>query len=233
MNREILQNQYDAEMERKVSLSSAVNVPIVALTVIATATSTMILKLPYSHSAFTYIFISIVAISVAFSGYAVILLFKSLVGHNHAKLPLSRELKEHYEKLISWYREQEEGEESSVQSANQDFEDYFNDCLIEAADINSENNIIRGGYIHEATVNISRALIALFLASPFFLYVKINTEPPVHKIEIINHDQGKIMNDKKQTTTSKPTTSEKPQGPPVKIFKDNSNKSSRGSDKKG
>jgi hypothetical protein len=236
MDSGIFQKQYDFEMTRKNTLSSSLNIPIVALTVLGGAASSMILKYEYSYNISTYIFIAVVSISICFSAYALILAFKSQVGYWHHKIPSSGTLSNYYKDLITWYVAEGSSEEEARVQAESDFDDYLNRKLSEASDANGENNLKRGAYLNEANVKIAIALLFLALSSPFFIYANLTKNESPSKIEIVNPihlkseettmppEENENSNSSNSNTTSgtQPQPAEKPAEPSNVLFKDNS-----------
>ena len=235
MDSDIFQKQYDFEMTRKNNLSSSVNVPIVALTVLGGATSSMILKYEYSYNVPTYIFITVVLLSICFSGYALILVFKSQIGYWHHKIPSSNTLSKYHHELIAWYEKEGHNEEKAKLLAKVDFDDYLNRKLSEASDANGQNNLKRGAFLHDANVKIAIALVFVAIASPFYIYSNLTKSESPSKIQVVNpihlkneeivmppeEDDNSSSSDSSTISSTQSQPAEKPAEPPNVVFKDN------------
>jgi hypothetical protein len=244
MEREIFQKQYDFEMTQKDTLSSTVNIPIVSITVIGSALSGMLLSFPYSKNCVSYFFIISIAICFAFCTYALILVFKSLVGYLHHKIPSSSALYAYHKELLNWHLQQGVSEEEATKKAENEFSEYFNRKLSEASDANSENNIKRSAYIHDATLGTAMSLIFLAMSAFFFVYAKTQVPAQEYKIEIINpieiaQEESKMTTSNSGSTTPSSAPAAAPAPKPVEpqnvVFKGNvvkSNSSSSSSSSK-
>jgi hypothetical protein len=237
MERDIFQKQYDFEMTQKDTLSSTVNIPIVSITLIGGALSSMLLSFPYSKGYVTYLFIVAIVLCIAFSSYALTLVFKSLIGYWHHKIPPSSTLSSYYKELMSWHLQQGIGEEEATKLADKEFSEYFNRKLSDASDKNSENNMKRSAYIHDATLNVATSFVCLALSAPFYIYAKTIDSDQLYKVEIV-----KLINIQKEevkmtssTTTGSTTPSSAPAAPAPRpaepqnvVFKGNVVKSDSG-----
>ena len=56
MHLELFRKQYDFELDQRNSLTSATNIPLVAITVVASATSVILVDYRYGLDALTYTF---------------------------------------------------------------------------------------------------------------------------------------------------------------------------------
>lgn len=229
MEREIFQKQYDFEMAQKDALSSTVNIPIVSITVIGGALSSMLLSFPYAKSYVTYFFLIGIVLCVAFSSYALILVFKSLVGYWHQKIPPSSTLYSYHKNLLNWHLQQGASEEDAAKNTQEEFAEYFNRKLSEASDHNSANNLKRSAYIHDATFNAAISLVFLAVSAFFFVYAKATESAQAYKIEVVNpikfeREENKMTtsNSGSNTPSSAPAApAPKPAEPPNVVFKGN------------
>jgi hypothetical protein len=243
MEREIFQKQYDFEMAQKDALSSTVNIPIVSITVIGSALSGMLLSFSYSESYITYLFIVAIALCFVFCSYALVLVFKSLVGYWHHKIPPSSTLFAYHKELSNWHLQQGASEEEATKKTEEEFSEYFNRKLSDASDKNSANNLKRSAYIHDATLNAAISLVFLAVSAFFYVYAKAMEPAQTYKIEVVNpikieKEESKMTKSNSGSTTpsSVPAApAPKPAEPPNVVFKGNvvkSNSSSNSSSKK-
>ena len=228
---ELLQRQYDFELEQRNSLASSINIPIVAATVISSAISVMALDYQYSASIGTYFFIfAIVSVAISIA-YSISFIFKSFLNYEYKKLPSSTSLRHHYGDLINWHKDNSSPSDEPEKLARHDFDDYLNKLISEAADWNSINNIRRGNYLHVATQTIAISTAMLILPGSFYIYNKVSAPDKIAQVKIIQFAnkpiEVTIMSD--NTTNNAPASaplqapisSTKPVGPSNQTFKGN------------
>lgn len=233
MYNELFQKQYDFELEQRNSIASATNIPIVAITVVASATCAILLDFQYSKALATYAFIVFVVLAISSFGYSVFCLFRSFWNYEYQKLPSSFLLKQHYETLKKWHLDNGCLEDAAIESANVDFSDYLNGNLANAADWNSQNNIARGNYLHRATAAVATSVIFLLPAGAIYIYNKAIADEKVHAVKIVssseistkeltmatNPNQSSGGTSQPAAAPAAPASTPKPAGPPNTVFK--------------
>lgn len=193
MNRKIYQDQYDFELNQKNHLASSANVPIMVMTIVGGALSSMVLDFPYAMEdetfnvlSFTFFALSIgCAISLLVSTF---LLFRAFIGYEHMKLPPPSDLSRYYEKLLQWHSKNGGG----ASDAKRDFDDYFCQRLIEAAQRNGENNKNRGNFLHTATIMIAAATLFLAISGALYVSAKRQNDAIPYKVQIIGTVETQI-----------------------------------------
>ncbi len=181
MDRKIFQEQYDFELNQRNHLASSVNVPIMAATIVGGAISSMLLAFPYKIDSISIIFTLTSMLSIAFLVVSIYLIFRSFIGYEYKKLPPPSGLNEHYNELVLWHKEND----NTSENAKVDFDDYLYERMGQAVEVNSDNNIARGNYLHMATISIAVATIFVALSSGLYVYGKLNGDTTPHKIEVI------------------------------------------------
>lgn len=237
MIRNILQKQYDFELEQRNSITSSTNIPIVALTILGGALSSLLIGFHYSNNITTYVFVVILSLSVFSMFFSLYCVVRTFLGYSWQKIPSAQSLVSHLEDLEDWHHSNGEESEIVPEKAKEDFNIYFNERLSEAADHNSENNIKRGNYLHGATAALTIAFVFLVLSTPFYIYQKAVKVTEVYKVKIVNElklrneekgmsentDSGNKSNTQQAkpeaAPASKPTVSQKPTGPRNIVFK--------------
>ncbi len=234
MYNELFQKQYDFELEQRNSIASATNIPIVAITVVATATCAILLDFQYNHSLTCYAFIACAALAIFSFGYSVFCLFRSFWNYEYQKLPSSLLLKQHHEALKNWHLSNGCPVDAAIKNAKDDFSDYLNEHLADATDWNSQNNIARGNYLHQATAAVATAVIFLLPAGAIYIFNKATADDKVHTVKIVNTT---LISTKEATMVTNqpsggnnqpaavpaapaaPASNPKPSGPPNTVFK--------------
>jgi hypothetical protein len=241
MDREIYQKQYDFELDQRNSIASAINIPMMAITILGGALSATILGFSYSANLTTYAFCFLVGISLISMSYSLLCVFKSFLGYSYQKLPQSSLIAKHYKTLIDWHRNEGKSQNEAEVEAKKDFHDYINLRLSEAAEHNGNNNITRGNYLHKSTMWVAVSVFFIFLTSLVFVHNKLENKNKTYDVKIVNEiklDKGAPqMADETnnntgsgtqeaspaQTPTAAPiATTPKPTGPPNIVFRGNS-----------
>jgi hypothetical protein len=232
LNREVFQKQYDFELEQRNGIASATNTPIVALTILGGALASAIIGFEYTCSLITYFFaffISLTSISMLVCVYKVV---RTFLGYSYQKIPAASLLKQHLDSLKSWHAAN--GGNDTL--AHNDFDNYYDERLSEAAEHNSQNNIMRGNYLHDATASVVIAFVFLFIASPIYIYQKVSSTEKVYQVQLIKEEvkmsDNESGNDNQEQQAAPaapletPTAAPKPTGPQNVIFKGNSDTTS-------
>lgn len=243
MDRDIIRQQYDFEMEQRNVIASTTNIPIVAITVLSSALSVVIIDFQYRESIQTYIFLSLAIATVISIVFGISFIFKSFWNYEYQKIPKSGALKNHYKELLAWHENNGFHADKAKSNADTDFQDYISEKLSEASDWNSQNNIIRGNYIHRATASIAFAIVFLIPSGALYAYNKAQSPEKVYQVNLTQNPpsnlncQAQVI--KMATTPSNPsvtpapspssptitpipvapTTNTKPVGPSNEMFK--------------
>jgi len=224
MDIEIYRKQYDFEMEQRNGLASAINIPIVALTIVGGALSSLLLKFKFTDSWFSHLFLSSSVACTALIVVSVYYLSKSFIGYVYDKIAPSSYLADYYQQLYDWNLSQNSDQNESKRQTDIDFENYMKKSLSEASEANGNNNLKRGNYLHGATATAVLAFIFLMVSSAFYVYQKANSKEPIHQVQIagveLTNCEENNMTEENKTTTSTPKQSsqdalpsKKPEGP--------------------
>lgn len=240
MNRDLFRQQYDFELEQRNSIASATNIPIVAITVVASATSVALLDYQYKSVFQSYAFLVFAFFALLSIAFAVWCLFRSFWNYEYQKLPSSAALKQHYDALLTWHQGEGNNPIETKERAGVDFSDYLDSRLTEAGDWNGQNNIVRGNYLHLATASVAIAVAMLLPAGLIYAYNKATADDKIHQVKLVNIPNSIQLNSIQQEVQmsnqssgggNKPTAapaapaapvpSAKPSGPPNTVFKGN------------
>lgn len=232
------QKQYDFEHQQRSELTSALNSPVVAVTVMASAIAVALLDFPYSESSGTKAFASVTATTLLSLGISMFFIFRSSWNYEYQKLAPAPKLAEHYRLLIDWHRAQVADAALAKQYAENDFREYIGTKLSEAAEWNGKNNLRRGNFLHMATTALAIALIFFIPAALLYSYAKATAPDKVHKITLTNPlpstkefpmSESKPQNAPSSTPSTAPAkpqvtptiSQSKPVGPPNTTFRTN------------
>ncbi len=237
MDTELIRKQYDFELEQRNSLASAVNIPIVAITVVTAAASAVLLDFGYSKQVKTYLFLGFLAIVLLAVSHSIYSVFRSFWNYEYKKLPGPFALSDFMQQLTAWHAEQGKTDADAHTDAEADFDEYLNQRLAEAVEWNGQNNLVRGNYLHRATAAIAVAVACLIPGALLYAYTKAIETGPVHHVRIVNLDEVGGEAAMSKTPASSPsapstapatspdqapppaTTSPKPLGPPNTTFR--------------
>lgn len=242
MHLDLFRKQYDFELEQRNGLTAATNIPIVAITVVASAASVILLDYRYNRDLLSYVFgvfAGTAVLTMAFSVYSV---FRSFWNYNYQKLPSGKALRQHNEDLLAWHLQNGCPPGDAKVLAEADFADYLTGQIAEAADWNGQNNIVRGNYLHRATAAIAIG-VALFLpAALLYAHNKATVDDKILQVRItepvsIKHKEPSMSSSQTPSRSSQPASapasapapapapapmpSAKPAGPSNVMFKAN------------
>lgn len=240
MDRDLFRQQYDFELEQRNSIAAATNIPIVAITVVASATSVVLLDYQYKSIFQTYLFVVFVCLALLSIVISVWYLFRSFWNYEYQKLPSTSALKKHYDELLDWHHSQSCSLKDAKERADTDFSSYLNSRLAEASDWNGQNNIVRGNYLHMATAGVAIAVAMLLPAGLIYAYNKAADDDKIYQVHLVNipsliqpsatrqevqmATQPSDSGNKPTAMPSVPVTPAppaKPSGPPNTMFKGN------------
>lgn len=213
MHRELFQKQYDFELDQRNALISAVNVPIVAITVLTSAASAALLDFPYQLDVKSWVFLLLCLLGFAALLFAVYSGFRSFWGYEYQKLPDATQLRSHFEGLCRWHENCGNSPEDAKASALLDFADYLDERLAEAVEWNSKNNLARGNYVHRATAAIAFALMFFLPSAGIYVYTKATAEERLYRVRLVPPES--IEKDQQMPTPSTPDPAPAPSPPPT------------------
>lgn len=232
MQTDLVRKQYDFELDQRNSIASITNLPVVAITIVASASSVVLLDYRYEKSIPTYLFALFIGLCLVAIAYSVFCVFKSFWNYEYQKLPGAAQLKQHYDALVAWGLENGCEAELAKKNADADFAAYVSERLAEAADWNGQNNVVRGNYLHKATASVAIAVASLLPAASIYAHNKATAEDKTYQVRLVD---PLVISIKEPAMTSKPTTSSsqpaapapapapapsaKPSGPPNTVFK--------------
>ena len=236
MHPDLFRKQYDFELEQRNGLTSATNLPIIAITVLASATSVALLDYRFTQDLQSYAFGSFAGASLLAITFSVYSAFRSFWNYDYQKLPSAKALRQHGESLSTWHLQNGSSPEEAKALTEADFTEYLTGQIVEAADWNGQNNVVRGNYLHRATAAIALG-VALFLpAALLYAHNKATAEEKVHQVRLtepvlIKQQEPKVSSNKPPSSSTQPASapapapapaqvpSAKPAGPPNLVFK--------------
>lgn len=181
MNSELYKDMYKFEWEQRSHLSSAVNIPIVAITALGTVLATIALGYPYESSCKSLLFPIAAALTALLISIAIGFVIFSLINSKYSKLPSPLKLRNYYSELCEWHTKNG----STVEAASKEFQANFDSHLAQVAEANGVRNRIRGNSIFLASVFLSLSLIPLGIAGFYYVTAKINAPDKVQSFRIV------------------------------------------------
>lgn len=161
MRDDLFRKQYDFELEQRNALASAINVPVVAITVLTSAASVALLDFPYASNIPTYAFLAFVTLTIMAVLFATYSVFRSSWNYEYQKLAPPSELRRNLNSLVAWHLKGGALLDSAQQSADADFQEFLEDRLAEAGAWNGQNNLVRGNFLQRATAAVAFAIAVL------------------------------------------------------------------------
>lgn len=228
--RDFYKEHYFHEANRRHQLSGALAIPVGVLTLLTGVLTVIIREIDLPLSNWEMVQGAGVVISAILIGISTCFLILSYYGYSYGYIATPLELKNHYEKLVKYYENENEAEGK----AKVEIEHYIDSEYAQYTDLNTKNNDRKSGYIHRASGYIIAALsVTIFTAIPYVLDSVVNKKSEAQKIKIVSfpseYQRFIEMSDKKSTspppqkqeTPAKPT---KPTPPPGRVIKENSDK---------
>ena len=239
MHSDLFHKQYDFELDQRNGLTSATNIPIVAITVVASATSVILIDFRYGRDLLSYIFGTFSLATLAAITFSIYSVFRSFWNYDYKKLPRSCDLRKHGEDLQAWHGQNGSSTADARTLAAADFADYLSGQIAEAADWNGQNNVVRGNYLHRATAAIALGVALLLPSALLYAHNKATAEEKIYQVRVVEpvlpRQQEPIMSSTTPPTGSRqpasapapapapaPMPAAKPAGPPNLVFKGNS-----------
>jgi hypothetical protein len=184
---EFYKELYNNEIERKNSIESSLNIPIVIITGLISTVFYIGTTFDYSLEKFLSIsFVGLLVTSGLFTLIAVYYLIRAFnnltSGFEYHYLPYGTDLEDYYERL----KEFNDGDENKT---NEDFKKYLTSKFNEQFDKNAFINDKKSGYIHQARRFIVFGLLSLTVTFVPFGYNLFNKEEQIQKIELIKKDR--------------------------------------------
>ena len=182
MPRDLYKNLYDAEWTRRDQLQSAVGTPLTAITLLGSAL--VVLSGNWNTAALVWPLVFRAALLGAGATFAIAVykLVRSYHNYVYERIPFSSQLHTYESDLRQYYA----ATAGNPDLAGVEFEAELERRYILAADVNSQNNIRRGEYLHQANWAIVWAVVFTATAAvPLALTLKDRT-PNAAQIEITN-----------------------------------------------
>lgn len=236
MHLELFRKQYDFELDQRNGLTSATNIPLVAITVVASATSVILVDYRYGFDALTYTFCALAATTLGAVSFSVYSLFRSFWNYEYRKLPRSADLLSHIGELHDWHVSNGSTPRKARILAGADFSDYVLHRIADATDWNGQNNVVRGNRLHKATAAIALGVAFLLPTALLYAYNKVTADEKTHQVRIVapipTPTKEVLMSSSQNPPPSQPASAPapapapvpaaKPAGPPNLVFKGNS-----------
>lgn len=214
MKHEIYKDHYQFEWDHRSHLTSALNIPIAASTVLGGAVTVMAKSYPYENAITTYLFIGALFLAVACIGLAIVFLFKAFHGYQYKRIPTPLALKSYYDELLTWHNQYGNGKET----ADPRFEEYFNQRVAEATEVNALNNKNKSAYLYRCNTALAVAILFMAVSSVPYLIATINEKDKTYSVNVLSLPtvEGKHPKEKAVMPDNdpQPTTSEAPPEPP-------------------
>jgi hypothetical protein len=163
---ELYQRLYDFELTQREHFLAAVNIPIVAITVLAGSLATMVMSFNYEATGIAIWFSGVAVLALIGLGFAIICVFKSILGYEYERTTSPKIWADYADTLRRHYAQMPNGPDI----AHEKLVEAFNERLNQAIEFNKQNNRRRGKWLYLA--NLSCAIVlarsCLWLLPMFF-----------------------------------------------------------------
>lgn len=181
MKSDIYKEFYQFEWDHRSHLTSALNIPIAGATIVGGGIVVMIQGVPYTANITTSIFVLFSAIAVLCLLGVLLFIFKAFHGYKYKRIATPLTFTEYYKELLAWHTKYGQGKAS----ADERFEEYFNQRLAEAAEVNAQNNKNRSAYLYRANASLALCLLFMVFSSVPYLIIKVEVPEKIYSIKIV------------------------------------------------
>ena len=218
---EFFKDLYNAELERRENISSALVIPIGVLTLLGSG----LIYLMQNYKLFADVESSLIGIFLIIATslfcFSIYLLIRSYFGYTYKFLPDSKSLQQYWNKLGEYYREQKRDE----QTADIEFELYIENSYVEATTDNAWNNDSKSEFLHRANRAMIWCLGIIIVCS---IPILLSKNENVQKVRIVNEKLLIQQNEDNMAKEQKPTSvnqtpkpvSPKPEPPPLRQIRE-------------
>jgi hypothetical protein len=179
MDSELIWKLWEHEEEQRIHLTSSINIPILAATLVGSGLAAVALSFPYSKSGTTVAFLIAVAVTVITLLAAALHIFEGLFVAEYKRFPSPLKLSKHFDYLVGLYQTS-----GGMPAAHAAFAEQFKERMLEILEHNRTTNYKRGMVSHVAIVSIALSLVALAVASGIYAVEKVSEPPTTYNVKI-------------------------------------------------
>src|SRR5690606_36669128 len=140
---------------------------------------------PFAKNPLSVVYLAFTSIAYIAAAFAMYSVFRSFWNYEYQKLAGPTALKRHFDDLIAWHSANSQDLEEATKRALDDFRDYIDARLSEAAEWNGQNNVARGNYLHRATAAVAIAVACFIPAAVLYAHTKASAGEKVHQVRIV------------------------------------------------
>lgn len=215
MNSNFYRELYLFEWELRHRITSWLQIPIAALTVLGGGAIVLAQGFPYDDSARTMAFVLAILLALMSLGLAGYFVVRCLHGYEYAKLPRSSEIRE----LLEKRREYLSACGESPDEAERYLEDFIHRRMAEATDRNADNNAIKSAFLHKANQWTVWTLVLLAVSAVPYTWQTILAQGEPSRVELINpvtltQEVPMIERERNSGESDRPVAPQIPEPPP-------------------
>ena len=213
MNLKLHKELYFFEWNRKEQLALSANLPVGLLTVIAGGILFLVQSFPYGSDLASIVFLLFASSSTIFLIAGIYFLIRSLHGYWYEQIPPPDRLQAYFDELNQYHAALKHASEE----AQQDFDEYLQKRLAEAAAVNRANNTRTAGALHNTTRSIIFAVVFSGLSFVPYLAKSLDLPPKTATVRIkgpvIFQSEAHMHNSNEQDQSGQSQQQPQPQQP--------------------
>lgn len=220
--RELYQQHYFHEMERRDQINNSLVIPLGVISVVSGAFLVVAKEIdaPFDYSEkFQLVFLVLTALALISSAT---FLVRAYWGYGYAHMPRPGELRKYREGLLNHYSGSGKSFDEAVKIVDEETLQYVESQYAANAETNAENNDKKSANLFIANgLTIASVVLLVISAIPYVLN-SIRQPNEVQKLEIINLQELKMSDQNKQPTQNQqpPAPPPKPNPPPSRVIRE-------------
>jgi hypothetical protein len=184
MNDELLDKLYEFQWELRDKLTSAINIPILGISIVGGFATTIALDTHFDQGAVSSMVsgaLLLVGLSLVFAVWCVA---STLLTRAYLSLPSAGKMDRHHSSLLAWHRDNGTPDAETV--ARSEFALELRERKISAVDRNSEINQSRAAGTRSATIGVVASLVFCGVAAVGYYFQRGVAPEPAYKVTITN-----------------------------------------------
>lgn len=180
MKLELSKDLFKESWSRRDQLTGSVGTPITVLTGLGGAIALLVANFEGSSSCRTYLFAGAVALAIGGLVAATYFVVRSYHGYVYQEIPNAVDLDQHCTALHEYHR----GAGNPPAIADTEFDEYLSARFVEAADVNSRNNVSKAAFLYRASQSLIFAIICTAAATVPWAIGQIGRSPKSQRVTI-------------------------------------------------
>ena len=183
---EFCRQRYDHEAARRGELTSAVALPMGALTVLLGALLALVKDIRDPLQPSDLVLVSSASLSALACGVSAFFLARSFFNYTYRYVATPKAVLDYHREVNAAHKQAGKTQQESIAAADSAATAYIQERYSECAHHNTSNNDRKSFFLHLANGAMIFALLPAAVAGGAFLYNSFNSRPPIARVEITN-----------------------------------------------